>query len=159
MMTVAIVKRKLKPGKTYDDFRKAWYHTVGFGTPTKMYTALNINDPSEIFVMGFVESEIEQFMEGLNIDVKERLENPLDDVIEPDIMRQFGVVVSEDDFSSAGSIEYKEPSISNKNTNMEEVYGEISKIADMIQSASEKRDKLKTKVKKDTSKRNDKKLK
>jgi hypothetical protein len=159
MMTVAIVKRKLKPGKTYDDFRKAWYHTVGFGTPTKMYTALNINDPSEIFVMGFVESEIEQFMEGLNIDVKERLQNPLDDVIEPDIVRQFGVVVSEDDFSPEGSIEYKEPSISDKNTNMEEVYGEISKIAEMIQSASEKRDKLKTKVKKDTSKRNDKKLK
>jgi hypothetical protein len=155
-MTVAIVKRKLKPGKTYDDFRKAWYHTVGFGTPTKMYTALNINDPSEIFVMGFVESEIEQFMEGLNIDVKERLENPLDDVIEPNIVRQFGVVVSEDDFSPEGIIEYKEPSISDKNTNMEEVYGEISKIADMIQSASEKRDKLKTKVKKDTFKRNDK---
>ena len=159
MMTVAIVTRTLKPGKTYEDFRKAWYHTVGFGTPTKMYTAININDPSEIIVMGFVESEIEQIMDGLKIDVKERLENPLDDVIEPDIVRQFGVVVSEDDFSSAGSIEYKEPSISNKNTNMEEVYVEISKIADMIQSASEKRDKLKTKVKKDISKRNDKKLK
>jgi antitoxin component YwqK of YwqJK toxin-antitoxin module len=90
-------------------------------------------------------------MEGLNIDVKERLENPLDDVIEQDIVRQFGIVVSEDDFSPEGSIDYKEPSISNKNTNMEEVYGEISKIAEMIQSASEKRDKLKIKVKKNKS--------
>jgi hypothetical protein len=145
MMTVAIVTRKLKPGKTYEDFRKAWYHTVGFGTSTKMYTALNINDPSEIIVMGFVESEIEQIMDGLKIDVKERLENPLDDVIEPDIVRQFGVVVSEDDFSAEGSIDYKEPSISDKKTNMEEIYLNISKIAEMFQSASKERDKLKNK--------------
>lgn len=145
-MTVAIVTRKLKPGKTYEDFRKAWFHTVGFGTPTKMYTALNINDPSEIIVMGFVESEIEQFMEGLNIDVKERLDNPLDDVIEPEIGRQFGMVISEDDFSPEGKIEYKEPSISNQKTDLDRIYEDITKIAEMIQSASEKRDKLKNKA-------------
>ena len=145
-MTVAIVTRKLKPGKTYEDFRKAWYHTVGFGTSTKMYTALNINDPSEIIVMGFVESEIEQFMEGLNIDVKERLDNPLDDVIEPEIGRQFGMVISEDDFSPEGEIEYKEPSISNQKTDLDKIYENITKIAEMIQSASQKRNKLKNKT-------------
>ena len=26
MITVAIVTRRLKEGKTYEDFRKAWYH-------------------------------------------------------------------------------------------------------------------------------------
>ena len=31
MITVAIVTRRLKEGKTYEDFRKAWYHTIGFG--------------------------------------------------------------------------------------------------------------------------------
>ena len=30
--------------------------------------------------MGFVESEMEEFIEGLEIDIKERLENPRDDV-------------------------------------------------------------------------------
>ena len=128
MMTVAIVTRKLKPEKTYEDFRKVWYHTVGFGAKTRMYTAVNVFDPTEIIVMGFVEFEVDKFMNGLNIDVKEMLENPLVDVIEPEIGRQFGMVISEDDFSPEGSIEYKEASIANKYTDMKQVYEDIYKI-------------------------------
>lgn len=143
MMTVAIVTRKLKPGKTYEDFRKAWYHTVGFGAKTRMYTALNVFDPTEIIVMGFVESKVDEFMDGLTIDVNERLENPLDDIIEPEIVRKFGMVVSEDDFSPAGTIEYKEASIGNKETDMDQIYEDISKIAKMIEMASEERDERK----------------
>ncbi|WP_048186530.1 hypothetical protein [Methanobacterium lacus] len=145
MMTVAIVKRKLKPGKTYEDFRKAWYHTVGFGARTRMFTAINVFDPTEIIVMGFVESEMDEFMDGLKIDVNERLENPLDDIIEPEIVRQFGMVVSEDDFSPAGAIEYQDASINNEKTDLKRVYEDISKIAQMIQVASEDRDKRKKK--------------
>ncbi len=143
MMTVAIVTRRLKEGKTYEDFRKAWYHTVGFGTPTKMYTAINVNDPREIIVMGFVETELDQFMAGLTIDVKERLENPLDEVIEPEIGRQFGIIVSEDDFSHEGTIDYKPPSINGTETNLKSVNRDVSVIAQMIASASAERDKLK----------------
>jgi hypothetical protein len=29
MITVAIITLRLKEGKTYEDFRRAWYHTVG----------------------------------------------------------------------------------------------------------------------------------
>lgn len=145
MMTVAIVTRKLKAGKTYEDFRKAWYHTVGFAAKTRMYTALNVFDPTEIIVMGFVESEVNEFMDGLKIDVKERLENSLDDVIEPEIGRQFGMVISEDDFSHEGAIKYEEASISNKKTDMKQVYEDISKIAKMIELASAERDELKRK--------------
>jgi len=143
MMTVAIVTRKLKPGKTYEDFRKAWYHTVGFGATTRMYTAINVFDPTEIIVMGFVESKVDKFMDGLKIDVKERLENPLDEVIEPEIGRQFGMVVSEDDFSPDGVIEYRDASINNEKTDLKKVYEDISKIAQMIKVASEERDKQK----------------
>jgi hypothetical protein len=39
MMWISILMRRLKEGKTYEDFRKAWYHTVGFGTPCKLYSA------------------------------------------------------------------------------------------------------------------------
>ncbi|MDY9923200.1 hypothetical protein [Methanobacterium sp.] len=42
--TVAIVTRRLKEGKTYDDFRKEWYHTIGFGASNKMYTIVNTFD-------------------------------------------------------------------------------------------------------------------
>ncbi len=30
-MMVSIITRRLEDGKTYEDFRKAWYHTIGFG--------------------------------------------------------------------------------------------------------------------------------
>jgi hypothetical protein len=145
MMTVAIITRRLKEGKTYEDFRKAWYHTVGFGTPTKMYTAISVNDPREIIVMGFVESDLDQYLKGLKIDVKERLENPLDDVIEPGIGRQFGILVSEDDFSPEGTLDYKPPSLNGKETNLKEVYGDLSEIAEMIALGSAERDEKKEK--------------
>ncbi len=41
MKAVAIVTRTLKPGKTYADYRKAWFHSNGFGVPTTMYTVVN----------------------------------------------------------------------------------------------------------------------
>lgn len=49
-MMVSIVTRRLKEGKTYGDFRKAWYHTIRFGinsdTPSepplgRLYTMIN----------------------------------------------------------------------------------------------------------------------
>lgn len=143
MKTVSIVTRRLKEGKTYEDFRKAWYHTVGFGTPTKMITAINIHDPREIIVMGIVETDIDKFEDGLKIDVKERLSNPLDDVIEPEIGRKFGIIISEDDFSDEGKIEYKEPSLDGKEMDVEEAYYNLSRIAELINKASIERDELK----------------
>lgn len=145
MKTVSIVTRRLKEGKTYEDFRKAWYHTVGFGTPTKMITALNAHDPREVIVMGLIEADIEGYEEGLKIDVKERLANPLDDVIEPEIGRKFGIIISEDDFSDEGELEYKEPSINGEMTDMEEVYNNLARLMEMINRAASERDQLKKK--------------
>ncbi|HXY88778.1 MAG TPA: hypothetical protein VEG44_10080 [Candidatus Acidoferrales bacterium] len=73
---------------------------------------INAFNPREIVVIGFVEMTPDQDpLSILRIDVKERLDNPLDDVIEPVIGREFGILVSEDDFSAAGSLEYKPPTI------------------------------------------------
>ena len=84
MIAISIITRKLKKGKTYEDFRKAWYHTVGFGTASKLYTAINALDQREIIVVGFVEVKPGQDpMKILRIDVKERLDNPLETVIKP----------------------------------------------------------------------------
>ncbi|MDD1753137.1 MAG: hypothetical protein LUQ38_08635 [Methanotrichaceae archaeon] len=106
MIIVAIITRKLKEGKTYEDFRKAWFHTIGFGTSSKLYTMINAHDLREIIVMGFVNTEPAQFMSTARIDVKEMLSNPLDDVVEPEIGRKYKILVSEDDFSATNAIEY-----------------------------------------------------
>lgn len=121
MIQAAIIKRRLKEGKTYEDFRKAWYHTVGFGTNNRMLTIISVDDPREVIVIGLNETTIEQVRKLVAIDVQEREKNPLDDVIEPEIDRTFGILVAEDDFSAQGSIEYKPPVVDGKSINMAEV--------------------------------------
>jgi hypothetical protein len=84
-----------------------------------------------------------KFESELKIDVKERLEHSLDDVIEPSIGRQLGLLVSEDDFSAAGAIDYKPPTVHREETNLEEFAQELQKVAEMISAASEERDRTK----------------
>jgi len=121
MIQVAIVKRRLKPGKTYEDFRKAWYHTVGFDTANKMLTVINVADPSEVIVIGMNEVNVENIRKLIAIDIAERAANPLDDIIEPEIDRTFGLLVAEDDFSAAGKLDYKPPAVNGTEIRMADV--------------------------------------
>jgi hypothetical protein len=144
MLVVAILKRRLRQGKTYQDFRKAWYHTIGYGTDMKMCSAINAFDPQEIIVIGMGEIKPGQDpMKMLQIEVKERLDHPLDAVIEPEIDRTFGIVVSEDDFSPSGKIEYKPASINGKETDFEEVAQGLALAKKLITMASQERDEAK----------------
>jgi hypothetical protein len=141
MIVISILTRRLKEGKTYEDFRKAWYHTAGYGAPTKLYTAINVFDQREIIVVGIGEITPEQDpMKILRIEVKERLENPLDAVIEPEIGRTFGIVVSEDDFSPAGKIKYKPASINGKETDFNEIAQGLALAQKLIAQAATERD-------------------
>jgi hypothetical protein len=146
LIFLSILTRRLKQGKTYEDFRKAWYHTVGYGTPGpgKLYTAINAFDPQEIIVFGIGEIKSEQdAMKMLRIEVKERLDHPLEAVIEPEIGRTFGIVVSEDDFSQSGKIEYKPASINGKETDFEEIAQGLAIAKKLIEKASKERDEAK----------------
>jgi hypothetical protein len=148
MKVISIITRRLKDGKTYEDFRKAWFHTTGFGTSSKLYTLINAFDQQEIIVIGFVEILPNQDpMKVLRIDVKERLDNPLDNIIEPEIGRVYGIVVSEDDFSATGSIEYQPPSINGKVTNLNEIAMGLSLAKQLIAQASAERDMKKDQIK------------
>jgi len=140
MIQVSIITRRLKEGKSYDDFRKAWYHTVGFETPNKMYTMINAFDPREVVVIGFTEMDLEHFRKGLKIEVKERLSHPLDDVIEPETGRTFGLMVSEDDFSAAGATVYKTPTVQGEETDLGKFALDLGEVAEMIAEAARDRD-------------------
>jgi len=152
MMMVSMITRRLKEGKTYEDFRKAWYHTTGFGIDSdshqepkpplgRLYTVINAFDPREIIVIGFGPEITEEVLKSvLNIDVKERLDSPLNDVIEPEIGRTFGVLISEDDFSPAGKIEYQNPSVGGVETDLGESEDLIRLVKEEIERASAKRD-------------------
>lgn len=146
--TVSILTRRLKEGKTYEDFRRAWFHTTGFGVKGKdagsgkaqLLTFINIFDPREIIVLGFATTTLEQLRDALDIDVKVRGENPLDDVIEPAIGRAFALQVAEDDFSTAGDIAYSPAIIDGKKTDMAEVDEDLRALAALYTAAAKKRD-------------------
>ncbi len=121
MIAVAILRRRLRPGKTYDDFRKAWYHESGFGTPNRMLTALSVTDPREVIVIALTEASPENAARLLEADAAERGASSLDEVIEPAIERTFGILVAEDDFSAAGPVAYRPAAVGGAETDLGEV--------------------------------------
>ncbi len=143
MKFVAMVTRTLKSGKTYDDYRKAWFHTTGFGMPTTMYTVINAFNPKEIISIGIVDGEFMELVKGFEIDVKERLENSLKDIIESTIVRTFGVVAAVDDFSPVGKLNYVPPLVDGKLTDYDQIASTLETIASEVRKASDKREKLK----------------
>jgi hypothetical protein len=133
MIQVSIIKRTLREGRTYDDFREAWYHAVGFGATNRMLTSLNVANPREVIVIGLTElTTLEQASSLIAIDAKERQEHPLDDIVEPDIQRTFGILVSEDDFSGAGEIEFKPATVNGELTDMAAVEGALRTGAELL---------------------------
>nr|WP_320162434.1 hypothetical protein [uncultured Methanoregula sp.] len=101
---------------------------------------INAADPREIFVIGFIETTLDTFMKGLEIDIRERLGHSLDEIVEPAIGRQFGILVARDDFSAEGDIGYKSPAINGEETDLEVVSSNLSVIAAMVAEASKTRD-------------------
>lgn len=144
MWWISIITRRLKEGKTYEDFRRAWFHTVGFGTTARLYSAINIFDPREILVVALGEVKPEQDpMALLRTEVKERLEHPLEGVIEPEIGRAFGILVAEDDFSPEGQIAYQAASIDGRPTDLAEIDRALTLTRMLISQAGEERDRAK----------------
>jgi hypothetical protein len=122
---VSILVRRLREGKTYDDFREAWLPEKGFGWPTRVVTAQRMDDPREIVTIGFSDITPEQgeallAQVGLEASGAERSEaagepddehlgevadeqlrrrSRIDDVIEPEMTRTFYVQLAEDDLT------------------------------------------------------------
>lgn len=146
MKFVAIVTRTLKPGKTYDDYRKAWFHTTGFRMPATMYTVINAFNPREVISIGILDGEYVELLQALEIDIKDRLANPLDEIVEATIVRNFGIVAAVDDFSTAGMLSYLPPNVDGEPTDYNKITSILNSLAEEITKASSKRDKLKNKV-------------
>src|SRR6266508_1200799 len=121
MIVGAILKRRLREGKTYDDFRRASYHETGFGVPNRMFSLLNVAGPREVTVVALTEATIESAPRLIEIDAMERSRSSLDDVIEPSIDRTFGILVAEDDFSPSGPFRYRPVTVGGEETDLSQV--------------------------------------
>jgi hypothetical protein len=125
-MIVSILVRRLRDGKTYEDFREAWLPEKGFGWPTRVVTAQRMDDPREIVTIGFSDispEEGEALLAQVGLDssgekrgdTEERKPDDehlgevadeqlarrsrISEVIEPEMTRAFYVQVAEDDLT------------------------------------------------------------
>ena len=129
MIAVAILRRRLREGRSYEDFREAWFHEEGFNAPNRMLSMLNIADPREVIVIGM--TAVESSEDGarlIGIDQQQRGESPLDAIIEPHVDRTFAILEAEDDFSAGGSLDYRPAAIGGTPT-------DLSAVQDAIQLA------------------------
>ena len=101
MIVVAVLGRRLRAGKTYEDFRRAWLPEQGFGFPTRVVSAQAVDDDREIITIGFSElDEAEAEAQLRRIGPQEqRRHDKIDEVIEPEMTRRFYVQLAEDDFT------------------------------------------------------------
>jgi hypothetical protein len=100
---VAIFRRRLKPGKTFEDFKRAWEAEQGFGVPARVLTAVALADPRDVLTIGFVDltpAELEAGAAAVAEQEQTRHER-IAEVIESTELREFYELRSEHDFSGA----------------------------------------------------------
>jgi hypothetical protein len=98
---VSVFVRKLRAGKTYDDFKAAWYPDVGFGVPTRVINGVRLDDPAEILSIGFVDPAGQSLEEiGARIGAAEaKRHDAIDEVLESTELRAVYALVDDQDFS------------------------------------------------------------
>jgi hypothetical protein len=112
-MFVAVLVRRLREGKTYEDFLDAWYPDKGFGIGGRgPITARNLADEREIITIGFVDlpdrAHVGEAMARLAEQEAVRHER-IDEVIESTALRAIYEQLDEFDFSTDESVEAGRP--------------------------------------------------
>jgi hypothetical protein len=102
-MIVSVFVRRLKEGRTFEDFIAEWEADRGFGVPTRVFNALSLEDPRDMITIGFVDisrDELEQALSSVAAQEGVRHER-IDTVIESTTLRQMFELRSENDFTGA----------------------------------------------------------
>jgi hypothetical protein len=100
---VAIFRRRLKPGKTFEDFKAAWEAEQGFGVPARVLTGVALSDPRDVLTVGFVDAEPADLEAGAEkVAEQEHVRHErIAAVIESTELREFYELRGEHDFSGA----------------------------------------------------------
>jgi hypothetical protein len=102
-MIVAVFRRRLKEGKTFDDFLEAWGAEKGFGVPTRVFNAVRLDDEREILTFGFVDIDAGAFASATRsvAEQEEVRHDRIDEVIESTELRAFYDLRCEHDLAGA----------------------------------------------------------
>jgi hypothetical protein len=97
-----VLARKLREGKTYEDFRAAWFPDTGYGTPARVLSGAGILDQREIVTVGFVDANAEDL-----VDLEDRLaaaeidrHHRIAEVCESTEIRLIFEITDDDDFEA-----------------------------------------------------------
>ncbi len=107
-MFIAVFVRRLREGKTYEDFLEAWYPDKGFGFGGRgPITARSLADEREILTVGFVDlpdrESVDEAMPRIAQQEAARHER-IDEVIESTTLRALYEQLDEFDFSTDESV-------------------------------------------------------
>ena len=97
-----VLARKLREGKTYEDFRAAWFPEVGYGTSARVLAGASILDQREIVTVGFVDAnaedlaDLEERLAAAEIDRHDRIT----EVCESTEIRLIFEIADDDDFKA-----------------------------------------------------------
>jgi hypothetical protein len=99
-----VLIRRLKPGKSYDDFVRAWYPDKGFGVSGRgPILARNVADEREILAVALMELDssetLDEVMDRIGTQEAVRHER-IADLIESTVAHGIYEVVDEFDFST-----------------------------------------------------------
>jgi hypothetical protein len=111
-MFVSVLVRRLKPGKTYEDFVDAWYPDKGFGFGGRgPILARNIEDEREIVaiaIMDLQRDELPATMERIGAQESVRHDR-IAEVIESTALRGIYEIADEFDFSTDETVSRGRP--------------------------------------------------
>ena len=101
-MIVSVFVRRLKQGRTFEEFLAEWEADRGFGVPTRVFNAPSIDDPRDVITIGFVDISLEELEAGLAaVAAQEAVRHDrIDTVIESTVLRLMFEVRSEHDFTA-----------------------------------------------------------
>ena len=112
-MYIAILIRKLKPGKSYADFVKAWYPDKGFGMPVQgPDLGINLSDNSEIAAVAYLDIPDRPTLDEVTQRISEQeaaRHTRISEVIEETTVRAIFEVTGRYDFSSDETVEATRP--------------------------------------------------
>ena len=113
-MFISVLARRLKPGKTYEDFVAAWYPDKGFGISGRgPILAKSVADEREILAIGFIDlpdrKSLDEAMTRIAAQEQVR-HDQIAKVIESTTLRGIYEVSDEFDFSTDATVAAGRPS-------------------------------------------------
>ncbi|GAA1698749.1 hypothetical protein GCM10009808_15310 [Microbacterium sediminicola] len=100
-MIIALFRRRLREGVSFDDFIRAWEADEGFGVPARVFNAVSLSDPREVLSVGFVDIPADALRATAEqvADQEAKRHSRIDEVIESTELRAFYDLRTEHDFS------------------------------------------------------------